>query len=217
MSRLAQMKIAIIGGTGDLGFGLAVRLAKAYDVTIGSRDLRRATEAAAKAGALARVRVEAKANRESARACDIAVLAIPDLPSDDLLESLAPDLAGKLVISPIVPMLFKEGVFSVSHPEESAAERVAKALPKAKVAGAFHTVPAPKLAQLDEALDYDVLVTADSRETYDKASRVVASVGKLRPLYAGPLTVSRMVEAMTPALLNVSRLNKLDNPSIKLV
>jgi len=61
-------------------------------------------------------------------------------------------------------MLFKNGVFSISNSGESAAERVAKALPKADVAGAFHTVPAPKLAQLDEALDYDVLVTADSRE-----------------------------------------------------
>jgi NADPH-dependent F420 reductase len=211
------MKIAIIGGTGSLGFGLAVRLAKAYEVTIGSRDLPRATEAAAKAGAIARMRVEARANREAVRACDIAILAVPDLPPSGLFESLAPDLAEKLVISPIVPMLFKDGIFSISHPEESAAERVAKALPKAKVAGAFHTVPAPKLAQLAEALDYDVLVTADSREVFSLASRVVSSVGKLRPLYAGPLAVSRMVEAMTPALLNVSKLNRLDNPSIKLV
>jgi NADPH-dependent F420 reductase len=217
MSRLAQMKIAIIGGTGSMGFGLAVRLAKAYEVTIGSRDLPRAAAAAAKAGALARVRVEAKANRDAARACDIAILAVPDLPPAGLLESLAPSLAEKLVISPIVPMLLKEGIFSLSHPEESAAERVARALPSSKVAGAFHTVPAPKLAQLAEALDYDVLVTADSRGVFDQASRVVASVGKLRPLYAGPLVVSRMVEAMTPALLNVSKLNKLDNPSIKLV
>jgi NADPH-dependent F420 reductase len=194
-----------------------VRLAKAYEVTIGSRDLPRATEAAAKAGAIARMRVEARANREAVRACDIAILAVPDLPPSGLFESLAPDLAEKLVISPIVPMLFKDGIFSISHPEESAAERVAKALPKAKVAGAFHTVPAPKLAQLAEALDYDVLVTADSREVFSLASRVVSSVGKLRPLYAGPLAVSRMVEAMTPALLNVSKLNRLDNPSIKLV
>src|SRR6266849_9174821 len=77
VSRLAQMKIAIIGGTGDLGFGLAVRLAKAYEVTIGSRDLPRATAAAAKAGATARMRVEAKAKREAARACDITILAVP--------------------------------------------------------------------------------------------------------------------------------------------
>ena len=217
MSRLAQTKIAIIGGTGSLGFGLALRLAKAYEVTIGSRDLPRAVAAAAKAGALARVRVEAKANSDAARECEIAILAVPDMPPAGLLESLAPSLAGKLVVSPIVPMLLKEGIFSLSHPEESAAERVARALPNSKVAGAFHTVPAPKLAELAEALDYDVLVTADSRGVFDQASRVVASVGKLRPLFAGPLVVSRLVEGMTPALLNVSKLNKLDNPSIKLV
>src|SRR5438105_12569895 len=153
MSRLGLMKIAIIGGTGSLGFGLAVRLARVYEVTIGSRDLPRAAEAAARAGGIARARVEAKANPEAARACDIAILAVPDLPPAGLFESLAPNLERKLVISPIVPMLLKDGVFSLSHPEESAAERVAKALPKARVAGAFHTVPAPKLTQLDAALD----------------------------------------------------------------
>jgi NADPH-dependent F420 reductase len=217
MSKLAQARIAIIGGTGDLGFGLAVRLAKAYTVTIGSRDVQRATAAAAKATSVAGVQVEGKANDEAARSCDIAILAVPDLPSADLLSSLAQSLKGKLVISPIVPMVFKDGVFSMSLSGGSAAERVAMALPAAQVAGAFHTVPAPRLAQLGEELDYDVLVTTDSRETFEKAARVVSSVGKLRPLYAGPLAVSRMVEGITPALLNVSRLNKMKSPSIKLV
>jgi predicted dinucleotide-binding enzyme len=114
-------------------------------------------------------------------------------------------------------MLFKDGIFSLSTSGESAAERVAHALPASRVAGAFHTVPAPRLAQLEEELAYDVLVTADSREVYDQAARVVSSVGRLRPLYAGPLAVSRMVEAITPALLNVSKLNKLRSPSIRLV
>lgn len=217
MSRPAQPRIAIIGGTGDLGFGLAVRLAKAYTVTIGSRDLPRAASAAAKATSLARVRVEGKANHEAANSCDIAILAVPDLPQADLLSSLSQGLKGKLVISPIVPMLFKDGIFSTSPSAVSAAERVAEGLPASQVAGAFHTVPAPKLAQLGEELDYDVLVTAETRETFEQAARVVSSVGKLRPLYAGPLAVSRMVEAITPALLNVSRLNKMKSPSIKLV
>lgn len=217
MSRPEQTKIAIIGGTGELGFGLAVRLAKAYAVTIGSRDVPRANAAAAKASTIARVRVEAKSNHEAAQACDIAILAVPDLPSADLLASMAPDLMEKLVISPIVPMVFKDGIFSVLVSAESAAERVAKALPMAKVAGAFHTVPAARLAQLGEELDYDVLVTADSKDVFAQASRVVSSVGKLRPLYAGPLAVSRMVEAITPALINVGKFSKLKSPSIKLV
>jgi 8-hydroxy-5-deazaflavin:NADPH oxidoreductase len=217
MSRPGEAKMAVIGGTGDLGFGLAVRLAKAYAVTIGSRDLSRAAGAAARAATVAGVRVEAKTNEEAASGCDIAILAVPDLPSADFLSSLAQGLLGKLVISPIVPMLLKDGVFSLSLSGESAAERVAKALPASRVAGAFHTVPAPRLAQLSEELAYDVLVTADSRAVYEEAARVVSSVGRLRPFYAGPLTVSRLVEGMTPALLNVSKLNKLRSPSIRLV
>jgi 8-hydroxy-5-deazaflavin:NADPH oxidoreductase len=217
MSRPGGAKIAVIGGTGDLGFGLAMRLAKAYVVAIGSRDRSRAAEAAARAETVTGVRVEAKTNEEAANDCDIAILAVPDLPTADFLSSLAQGLREKLVVSPIVPMLLKDGVFSLSLSGESAAERVAKALPASRVAGAFHTVPAPRLAQLGEELAYDVLVTADSRGVYDEAARVVSSVGRLRPLYAGPLTVSRLVEGMTPALLNVSKLNKLRSPSIRLV
>jgi 8-hydroxy-5-deazaflavin:NADPH oxidoreductase len=217
MSRYGGARIAVIGGAGDLGFGLAVRLAKAYSVTIGSRNLARAGDSAAKASTVARMRVEGKTNGEAASACDIAILAVPDLPPADLLSSLAEPLKDKLVISPIVPMLFKDGIFSLSISGDSAAERVARALPRSHVAGAFHTVPAPRLAQLGEELDYDVLVTADSRDVYEQAARVVSSVGRLRPFYAGPLTVSRLVEAITPALLNVSKLNKLRSPSIRLV
>ena len=133
------------------------------------------------------------------------------------MSSLAQGLKGKLVISPVVPMLFKDGFFSISLPGESAAERVARSMPGSRVAGAFHTVPATRLAKLDEELAYDVLVTAESKEVYDEAARVVSSVGRLRPFYAGPLAASRMVEGITPALLNVSRLNKLRSPSIRLV
>lgn len=214
---MGETRIAVIGGTGDLGYGLAVRLAKAYSVIIGSRDLAKASTAAAKASAVARIRVEANTNAVAASSCDIAILAVPDLPTAEFLSSLAQGLKDKLVISPIVPMVFKDGLFSLTLADDSATERVAKALAASLVAGAFHTVPAPRLAQLDAELAYDVLVTADSREVYDKAAKVVSSVGKLRPLYAGPLVASRMVEAITPALLNVSKLNKLRSPSIRLV
>jgi 8-hydroxy-5-deazaflavin:NADPH oxidoreductase len=219
MSRLGETKIAVIGGTGSLGFGLAVRLAKAYAVTIGSRDINKAHAAAAKATDLGRMRVLSKTNAQAVLDCDIAILAVPDVPSAALLSSLAEGLKDKLVISPIVPMAVKNGVFTIPLNEESAAERVAKALPRSRVGAAFHTVPAPMLTQLGANLNYDVLVTADTRKIYDETARVVSSVGKLRPLYAGPLRVSRLVEGITPALLNVVKLNKLasSSPSIKLV
>ncbi len=194
-----------------------MRLAKAYAVTIGSREEPKAAAAAARATSLTKARIEAGTNERAAGGCDIAILAVPELPSPDLLSSLAEGLRGKLVISPIVPMLFKDGFFSIPLSGESAAERVAREFPSSRVAGAFHTVPAPRLSQLDEDLAYDVLVTAESRSVYDEAARIVSSVGRLRPLYAGPLAVSRMVEGITPALLNVSRLNKLRSPSIRLV
>ena len=216
-SRLGEKRVAVIGGTGDMGFGLALRLAKAYAVTIGSRERPRAAASAARATTLARVRVEAKTNEEAASACDIAVLAVPDLPSEGFLSSLGRGLEGKLVISPVVPLLFKDGFFSVALPGESAAERIARSLPRSRVAGAFHTVPAARLAKLEEELEYDVLVTADSKAIYDETAPVVSAVGRLRPLYAGPLAASRMVEGITPALLNAGRLNKLRSPSIRLV
>ena len=199
-----------------MGFGLAVRLAKAYSVTIGSRDQSRAAAAAAKAVSEARVRVEAKTNEQAALGCDIAILAVPDLPSEGTLSELSQALSGKLVISPIVPLSVKDGIYSISLSGESAAERVAKALPGSRVAGAFHNVPAPRLARLAEELAYDVFVTADLQQTYKEAAGVVSSVGKLRPLYAGPLAVSRLVEGITPALLNISKLNKIKSPSIRL-
>jgi len=211
-----RRRIALVGGTGDLGLGLAARLARAYDVTVGSRDAARAAEAAAEASRLSGVRVEGAENVEAARASDIAVLAIPSLPSDDVLDSLKPAVAGKLVVSPIVPMEVRDGLFSAPPAASSAAERVASVL-ATRVAAAFHTVPAARLLEVGRALDYDVLVTADTRAVYDEAAAVVSSIPGLRPLYAGPLRNSRMVEEMTPNLLNVGKLNGIKHPSIRVV
>jgi 8-hydroxy-5-deazaflavin:NADPH oxidoreductase len=217
----SRTTLAVIGGTGELGFGLGLRLAGAYEVTIGSRDRGRAAHAAEEATTLAEVPVEGRTNDEAASACDIAILAVRDLPRAGPLfpSSLVEALAGKLVISPIVPMTLEGGVFSLSRSpsDESAAELVARALPTSRVAGAFHTVPASKLAKIgEEELAYDVLVTADSRAVYEEAAKVVMSVGRLKPYYAGPLRVTRLVEGITPALLNVAKLNKLRSPSIRL-
>jgi len=211
------MKIAVIGGTGDMGFGLTVRLAKTHSVVIGSRDLSRAETAAEKATRVAGARVRGATNEGAARSCEAAILAVPDMPPAGLLSGLASPLRGKLVVSPIVPLKFEDGIATVSLSGESAAERVANALPSSRVASAFQNVPAPVLSQMRRQLDYDVLVTADSREVFEEAAKIVSSVSKLRPLYAGPLRVSRLVEAITPVLLNASRFSKLKSPSIRLV
>jgi NADPH-dependent F420 reductase len=210
-------RIAIVGGTGELGMGLAARLAKKNsEIVVGSRDPSRAMEAASRVTALAGARVDGKSNQDAASWCEVAILAIPDLPSDEALLSMKPALSGKLVISPIVPMGFNDGLFFPSLESGSAAERVAAVL-QTRVASAFHMVPAAKLLEVESLLDCDVLVTAETRGVYAEAAALVSSIDGLRPLYAGPLRNSRLIETMTPALLNVGKLNKIKSPSIKVV
>lgn len=211
-----EMRLAIIGGTGDLGLGLAVRLSRHCDVLIGSRDSARAENAAGQARNLSGGSVVGCSNSDAASRCDSAILAIPDLPEDGFLKELAAPLTGKLVISPVVPMRFEGGHFSYSLQEGSAAEKVALSL-KSNVASALHTVPAKKLLKLEESLEFDVLVAAENREIFAQASEIISSINHLRPLYAGPLSVSRLIESITPLLLNVERLNKLRWPSIRIV
>jgi NADPH-dependent F420 reductase len=208
--------ISILGGTGDLGLGLAARLSRSHRVTIGSRDASRAAEAAAKVSGISGADVAGEENRAAARGSEVCILAIPDLPSDEMLVSLKPDLSGKLVLSPIVPMTMRGGLFVPSLEAGSAAERVASAL-GTRVAGAFHTVPAARLLEVETVLEYDVLVTAESKEVYAEAAAIVSSIPRLRPLYAGPLSNSRMIEGITPALLNVGKLNKMRTPSLRVV
>jgi NADPH-dependent F420 reductase len=210
------MKVAIIGGTGDLGMGLGVRLSNQDDVLIGSRDEAKAKKAAEQVKSISGGSVTGHSNPDAAAACDAAILTIPDLPSDEMLRDLAPLLSGKLVISPIVPMRFQDGLFCYTMREDSAAEKVASVL-QTRVASALHTVPAEKLLKHDLVLELDVLVAADTRETFAETGELISKISALRPLYAGPLRVSRMVESMTPLLLNIGRFSKIRSPSIKIV
>jgi NADPH-dependent F420 reductase len=208
--------IALVGGTGDLGLGLACRFAKNYRVVIGSRDAARATEAAKKVSGLVGATVVGMTNSDAAGVSDVVVLTIPDLPSDEMLLSVRPAVAGKLVVSPIVPMEFRDGLFSPTLSSGSAAEKVAS-LVGTRVAAAFHNVPAARLLEPEIPLDYDVLVAAETREVFTETAALVSSIQTLRPLYAGPLRVSRAIEWLTPTLLNVGRLNKIKTPSVKVV
>jgi 8-hydroxy-5-deazaflavin:NADPH oxidoreductase len=210
------MKVAIVGGTGALGKGLAARLAASQQVAVGSRDEARARSVAAQISARG-PRVEGKTSAEAASWCDAAILAVPDLEDPGFLRGLAGGLAGKLVVSPIVPMKMDGGTLVYTLASGSAAERVAAALPKSRVAAALHTVPAPLLAKPEVKLDCDTLVAADSRETYEEASALVGSIPGLRPLYAGHLSGARTLEQLTPLLLNVAKLNGMRNLSVRFV
>jgi len=211
------MRIAIIGGTGSLGAGLALRLSKRHEVLVGSRDAQRATKAARRLSDLAGRTIAGGLATDVATACEVAILATSFDSGGALLSSLEAPLSRKLVISPIVPMKVQAGLFVYTPAGVSAAEQAASILKESLVAAALHTVPAPVLQRADVPLDLDVLVAADSRQTFEDAASVISSMERFRPLYAGPLTQARELERLVPLLLNVAKLNGLRNLSIKLI
>jgi NADPH-dependent F420 reductase len=133
------------------------------------------------------------------------VLAIP-YESLALAAGVASEASSKLVISAVNPMKMEGGLLRYGLKEGSAAEELARALPHSRVATAFNNVPSGFLK--DEVVPpVDILVAADSKETYEETAKVVASIREMRPLYVGPLTEARMVEAITPLVLNLANLN----------
>lgn len=203
--------------TGKLGRGLALRLSVAHEVWIGSREESKGAQTAEKLTSIAGSVVKGGTNESAAEACDIAVLAIPDLAELGILQNLKSPLRGKAVISPIVPMRMENGTMRYAQASGSAAKRVAGVLGESKIVSALHSVPAHALGDLSRKLDFDVLTACDSKDDYGQSAALMGSIEGLRPLYVGPLAMSREIEGITPLLLNAARLNGLKMPSIKLV
>lgn len=212
-----DLKIALVGGTGIFGKGLATRLAAKNEVFIGSRSAEKARETASALSSVTNARINGDLNAVVARTCDVSILAVPDVLDKSFLEELSEPLGGKLVISPIVPIVVVQGRLAHGRPEGSAVEVVASILARSKVAAALHTIPAATMADLTKKVDFDVPVCADSEEIFREAAGVISSVDGFRPLYAGPLSGARTVESLTPMILNVAKLNHLKRLSIKFV
>ncbi len=194
------MKIAVLGGTGKMGKGLAKHLAKKNEVIIGSRDSGRA-EAAAMDIPGARGADYSTACREA----DVVVLAIPydALPE---VHRLAKELIGKLVVSAINPMKMDSGILIPALDAGSAAEELSRLLPQSRIATAFNNVSATFL-QREEFPLVDVLIASETRETYEETAVLIRAIKNMRPLYAGPLSQAGTIERMTPMELNLAKLN----------
>ncbi len=195
------MKIAVLGGTGDMGSAIAGRLSRSHGVIIGSRDPEKAKAAASKmAGA------SGDSYEGASSLCEAAILAVP-YEAMGVASSLAEPLAGKLVVSVINPLKFEGGALRYGLETGSAAEQLARMLPDSGVATAFNGIPFGMLHGEDE-LHADVLVASTSREAFEQAASLVRSVPSLKPLYAGPIVEAQAVERMTPLLLNLARWNR---------
>ncbi len=205
--------VALIGGTGRLGPGLALRLAMAgCPVLMGSRDGHRAeqrvAETSAHLDAEARALLRGLANAAAATEAAVAIITVPYEAQAPLLPSLAGPLAGKVVVSTAVPVRFDAdlGPVPLAVSEGSAAAQVAALLPRSPIVGAFHTVSSAHLAQLDRPLDEDVLLCADDDAAKAEVRRLVELIPGLRPIDAGRLGNARLTEELTVLLLGVNRL-----------
>jgi 8-hydroxy-5-deazaflavin:NADPH oxidoreductase len=201
---VSGLVVGVLGGTGEQGRGLAVRLAAAgLRVVIGSRSVERAAAAAAEIGR----GVTGADNAGCAAASDVLVVAVPYDGHRDLLVSLAPALDGKIVVDCVNPLGFdKQGAFALEVAEGSAAQQAAAVLPGATVVGAFHHVSAVLLLdETVETLDTDVLVVGDDRAATDVAQALASRIPGMRGIYAGRLRNARQVEAMTANLISMNR------------
>ena len=201
------MKIAVLGGTGAEGGGLALRFAHAgHRVVIGSRDAGRAADAAARINRkLGCDAVSGAGNDEAAANAELAVLTVPYAAQRATALAVAPALAGKILVDATVP-LRPPDVARAQLPEGgSAVARLQADLGKEVcVVSAFQNVSAHRLSELDREVDCDVLVCADDESARETVVRLAASIG-LRAWHAGPLDNSAVAEALTSALIAINR------------
>lgn len=214
------MRIGIVGGTGDIGEGIAMRLSPNHEVVIGSREEEKAVESSNTCYDTVTnlglpCTVSGYSNQEAIDRSDIVILAIPFRHVEPTLTSLA-GFENKIVISPVNPMEKRE-FFIYTPPAEGSAALLVKRLlpPETRLCSAFNTVAANKWKALTEPLDLAVPVCGDDPATKSKVLDLVRSIPGVKAYDAGPLAVSCMVECLTPLLLNIARFNKMKDVGIQ--
>lgn len=205
---LAGTTVAVLGGTGPQGRGLARRFAAAgLPVVIGSRSAERAADAAQVLAEATGGAVTGADNAGAAAAGDIVVVAVPWDGHGELLAELAPALAGKVVVDCVNPLGFdKQGAYALPVEEGSAAQQAERLLPESTVVGAFHNVSAVLLEDPEVAsVDTDVFVLGDVREATDLVQDLCGTIPGVRGIYGGRLRNAHQVEALTANLISVNR------------
>jgi 8-hydroxy-5-deazaflavin:NADPH oxidoreductase len=219
------MDVAVIGGTGDEGFGLALRLARAgHHVTIGSRSADRGAAAAAEARATLGedVRIDGTTNAEAAADADVVAVTVPFAGQAEIYRDIKPAIpAGRIVLDATSPLATAVGgrAWQVLRPwHGSAAEQAAAILAEGvRVVGAFHTIAGHALRDLDTPLESDVLVCGDDAEAKAAVGSLVGAIPDLRWVDCGALSMARIVESMTALLISVNRTYKVKDSGFRIV
>ena len=205
---LKMLTFAVLGGTGPQGRGLARRFAQAgLTVVIGSRGHDKGEAAGAELAAATGGAITGTDNLSAAEAGDVVLVVVPWEGHGELLASLAPALAGKVVVDCVNPLGFdKQGAFALKIEEGSATEQAAALLPDSTVVGAFHNVSAALLEDPTvERVETDVLVLGDNRAATDLVQALADVVPGMRGVYGGRIRNAHQVEALTANLISVNR------------
>lgn len=207
--------VAIVGGTGALGFGLALRLGRqGVPVVIGSRDQGRAQEAATRAtAAVSQGSFEGRVNEEAVSGVPLVILSVPFRNQAETFTNLRGALReGQLVVDATVPLaaaVSGKATRTLGVWQGSAAQQAQElAPPGVRVVSALHTVSAALLADLHHDLDEDVLVCGDQREDKERVAKLVEQVPGLRAVDCGPLELARIVEQFTALLISINARHK---------
>jgi NADPH-dependent F420 reductase len=207
--------VCIVGCTGALGFGLALRLGReGVPIIVGSRDAGRAREAAANAlelvpdGSFTGLQ-----NEDAAREAEIVVLSVPFRSQSETLTHLKQVLTpGQLLVDAIVPLaaaVSGKATRTLGVWQGSAAQASQEMAPEGvRVVAAFHTVSAALLRDLDHELDEHILICGDRSEDKNRVAELVDLIPGLRPVDCGPLEMARIVESLTPLIISINVRNR---------
>ena len=210
------MRIALCGGTGDLGAGLALRLTRDTDheVLVGSRDPEKARERASEYereldGRDVEGTIKGFDNAMATDRADVAVLCVPAYHLADTIDAIEGNLDDTIVVTPAVGMRREDGTMHYNPPSAGSVSALAAAAAPdgVPVVGAFHNLAAGRLADLDASLDWDVLVVGDDADAKATVENLADGVEGMRALDAGPLAAAPAVESLTPLLINVAANN----------
>jgi NADPH-dependent F420 reductase len=211
MEAPAPEPVPIIGGTGALGHGLALRWARAgISVVIGSRNSGRAAEAAERIrAAVPAAEVEGLRNPDAARRGPIVFLTVPFRAQSENLNNLREALEpGQLLVDCTAPLAAAVGgraTRSLGVWQGSAAEQAQEMVPEGvTVVSALHSVSAPLLGDLERELDEDILICGERKADKERVARLIERIDGLRAVNAGALETSRIVEQLTPLLISIN-------------
>jgi NADPH-dependent F420 reductase len=224
----ARQTVTVIGGTGALGFGLAVRWTIAgVPIVIGSRDAGRAQESAArvleraKEGGASEPRVEGLQNEEAAGRANTVVLAVPFRAQAENLGNLRNALQPQTTLVdatvPLAAAIGGRATRTLAVWQGSAAQQALEMAPRGvTVVSALHTVSAAGLSDPSHTLDEDVLMAGDDRKAKDDVADLIRRIPGLRPVDCGDLEIARILEQLTPMLISVNKRHKIKHSGIRI-